>query len=342
MTALAVDQDWTFNASDKRVSENPNSKSSFSKRLAPTEAQASACGKAIIVGEHAVVYGSHAVALPLKQMRLHLTLSPLPRLDKQQIQLTLAGHEASPRVNSVLTDAMELLGSDPFSLNARSHNSLPIGAGLGSSATLCVATLRALTSSLGYELPSSQLAAYANELEKRFHGNPSGLDAAVVAYEACILFAKGKPIVPIKLKVPEGHKGWQFLLIDSSIRASTMAMIRLAEPYFKGRSGDRHLQSFDQLSWLVYGALQQGDVTTVGAAMNECAELLRAASVVPDSLEDMISICRKIGLPGVKTTGAGGGGMILGLLDPAKADTQEEAVKAAFPEQSVYRVSIES
>jgi mevalonate kinase len=309
---------------------------------APIEAHASACGKAIIVGEHAVVYGTHAVALPLKQMRLQLTLTPLPRHDKQQIQLTMAGHEASPRVNSVLSDAMELLGSAPFSLSAKSHNALPIGAGLGSSATLCVATLRALTSSLGYELPPDQLAAYANELEKRFHGTPSGLDAAVVAYEACILFAKNKPILPISLKLPAGHKSWEFLLIDSCVRASTMAMIRQAEPYFKGRSGERHLQSFDDLSWLVYGALQQGDVTTVGAAMNECGHLLRAASVVPDSLEEMIELCRKIGLPGVKTTGAGGGGMILGLLDPEKADAQQEAVKAAFPQHSVFRVAIES
>lgn len=324
------------------MSENHNSKSPLSNRPTPTEAHASACGKAIIVGEHAVVYGTHAVALPLKQMRLHLTLSPLPRLDRQQIQLTLAGHEASPRVNSVLTDAMELLGSGPFSLNAKSHNSLPIGAGLGSSATLCVATLRALTSSLGYELPPAQLAAYANDLEKRFHGNPSGLDAAVVAYEACILFAKEKPILPISLKVPEGYKSWEFLLIDSSIRASTMTMISQAEPYFKGRSGERHLQSFDQLSWLVYGALQQGDIMTVGAAMNECGALLRAASVVPDSLEEMIQLCRKIGLPGVKTTGAGGGGMILGLLDPAAADAQEARVKAAFPDHAVFRVAIES
>ncbi len=324
------------------MSEHQNSKSSMDTRPAPVEAHASACGKAIIVGEHAVVYGTHAVALPLKQMRLHLTLTPQPRHDKQQIQLTMAGHEASPRVNSVLSDAMELLGSAPFSISAKSHNALPIGAGLGSSATLCVASLRALTSSLGYELPPAQLATYANELEKRFHGTPSGLDAAVVAYEACILFARNKPILPITLKVPQGHKSWEFLLIDSCVRASTMAMIRQAEPYFKGRSGERHLQSFEDLSWLVYGALQQGDVMTVGAAMNECGELLRAASVVPDSLDEMIQLLRKIGLPGVKTTGAGGGGMILGLLHPDRADAQQEAVKAAFPQHSVFRVAIES
>lgn len=324
------------------MSEKHSSKSTLNNRLVPIESQASACGKAIIVGEHAVVYGTHAVALPLKPMRLHLSLTPMPRMEKPQIQLTLAGHEASPRVNSVLLDAMELLGSEPFSVNARSQNTLPIGAGLGSSATLCVATLRALTSSLGYELPTSQLAAYANELEKRFHGNPSGLDAAVVAYEACILFAKEKPIRPIQLKLPEGHQSWHFLLIDSGVRASTMSMIRLAEPYFKGRSGDRHLQNFDELSWLVYGALQQGDVSTVGAAMNECGSLLRSAGVVPDSLHQIIQTCQSLGLPGVKTTGAGGGGMILGLLDPEEADRQQELVKAAFPELTQFRIAIES
>ena len=36
----------------------------------------SACGKAIIVGEHAVVYGAKAIAIPLKDLRVELTVNP--------------------------------------------------------------------------------------------------------------------------------------------------------------------------------------------------------------------------------------------------------------------------
>ncbi|MCX6130086.1 MAG: hypothetical protein NTX25_13605, partial [Proteobacteria bacterium] len=218
------------------MNENQKIQNSCPLPILPREAQASACGKAIIVGEHAVVYGTHAVALPLKSLRLQLSISPVTRIEKPQIQLSLAGHEASSRVISVVSDAMELLGATPFSLNGRSQNSLPIGAGLGSSATLCVAVLRALTASLGYELPPAQLALYANELEKRFHGTPSGLDAAVVAYEACILFCKGKSIRPLQRDALATAKSWEFVLIDSQVRASTLTMIRLAEPFFKGRA----------------------------------------------------------------------------------------------------------
>lgn len=323
------------------MNENQKIQNSCPLPILPREAQASACGKAIIVGEHAVVYGTHAVAMPLKSLRLQLSISPVTRIEKPQIQLSLAGHEASSRVISVVSDAMELLGATPFSLNGRSQNSLPIGAGLGSSATLCVAVLRALTASLGYELPPAQLALYANELEKRFHGTPSGLDAAVVAYEACILFCKGKSIRPLQRDALATAKSWEFVLIDSQVRASTLTMIRLAEPFFKGRAGERHLQSFDQISYLVYGALQQGDFNTVGAGMNECGDLLKAAGVVPKGLEHIIKICRELGLPGVKTTGAGGGGMILGLLDPNCANEQYAAIERALSEYSLMRVALE-
>jgi mevalonate kinase len=274
-------------------------------------------------------------------MRLHMHVAPQARRERQQIHLTLAGHEASKRIQAVFSEALELLGCDSYSWQARSQNTLPIGAGLGSSATLCVATLRALARSLSSSLSTAELAAYANELEKRFHGTPSGLDAAVVAYETCILFAKGAAIQAIELQEPSFGLSWEFLLIDSHVRASTLAMIRLAEPYFKGSQGDRHILAFDQLSSHALTAFKNGDWLALGAAMNECGQLLRAAGVVPASLQQMIEQCRELGLPGVKTTGAGGGGMLLCLLNPSQADLQEAAVRAIFPEHAAYRVSIQ-
>lgn len=317
--------------------------SSDSRPTFPHEVQAQACGKAIIAGEHAVVYGTHAVAMPLRSMHFHLVLSPHPTSEGKlpQIQLKLAGHEVSPRVHSVVLDAMQLLGLEAFSLHGKSHSMLPIGAGLGSSATLCVAVLRALSDSSGISLSKSQLALFANELEKRFHGNPSGLDTAVVAYEECVLFAKGQAIRAIDVRAPR-RGTWEFALIDSHVRASTMAMIRIAEPYFTGPDGAGHLRDFDALSWQVHRGLQEGQATTVGEAMNDCDQLLRAAGVVPESIQEMIKESRRLGVLGAKTTGAGGGGMILVLLDPERASDQVQRLKASFPQQPLYRVQLEA
>ncbi len=319
--------------------------SSETRPTFPHEIHASACGKAIIVGEHAVVYGTRAVAMPLRTMPFHLSLSPFSPHDGKgkapQIHLKLAGHDVSPRVHSVVLDAMQLLGLEKFSLHGKSHSTLPIGAGLGSSATLCVAVLRALAEAGGMPISKPKLAEMANELEKRFHGNPSGLDTAVVAYEQCILFAKGHPIEAIPVASPTRGR-WEFVLIDSHVRASTMAMIRMAEPFLKGPGGDRLLQAFDALSLSVYDALQRGQTAEVGAAMNACDQLLRAVGVVPDSLQDMIEESLRSGALGAKTTGAGGGGMLLVLLDPERAQEQYAALQASFSEHSLYRVSLDS
>jgi mevalonate kinase len=327
MIVSARDRNSVFSVSSNNVSEKQFPKLiSVKPPLLPKEVQASACGKAIIVGEHAVVYGTHAIAMPLRSMRFQFALTPIPHVEGKPVQLhlKLAGHDVSPRVQSVVLEAMELLGHQAFSIQAKSSSALPIGAGLGSSATLCVAVLRALSTSLDIVLGKSDLARLANELEKRFHGNPSGLDAAVVAFEQCILFAKHQTI-----------RG-------SNVRASTMAMIRIAEPYFLGVQGDRRLQQFDALALSVHEALQSGDTTTVGRAMTECGSWLREAGVVPDNLQAMIDQTRELGVLGAKTTGAGGGGVILALLDPREADAQYQAIKACFRNYPVYRASLEA
>lgn len=322
------------------MSENQFPQLSSSVDL-PREAQANACGKAIIVGEHAVVYGTRAVAMPLETMQFHFALSPMPTYEGKpvQIQLKLAAHDLSPRIQAVVLDAMRLLGIQAFSLQGRSSSALPIGAGLGSSATLCVAVLRALSSSCGLSLSKAQLARFANELEKRFHGNPSGLDTAVVSYEQCVLFARQQPIQGIDVQPPrEGN--WEFALIDSHVRASTLAMIRIAEPFFKGAAGERHLASFDLISAEVAEALTRGDTVAVGESMNNCDELLAAAGVVPEALQDMIRLARQHGVLGAKTTGAGGGGMILVLLEPTAAHEQFLALKKAFADHPIYRARL--
>ena len=177
-------------------------------------AKSSSCGKAILIGEHSVVYGTHAIALPLKQMRMYFEIEPLKNKTETQIQLKLGGQEASSRLTDVIPEAIELLGQKPFAMQASGHSSLPIGAGLGSSASLCVAILRALAQCYQLELSQAELSKLSNKLEARFHGTPSGLDAAVVAYESCIYFAKDSDIEAIQLNSGE-QAHWEFLLIDS-------------------------------------------------------------------------------------------------------------------------------
>jgi mevalonate kinase len=118
-------------------------------------------------------------------------------------------------------------------------------------------------------------------------------------------------------------------------------MIRIAQPFFQGVEGERRLQAFDGLTLAAHSALQTGDVPSLGQTMQEANQLLTEAGVVPQALHDMITAARECGLLAVKTTGAGGGGMLLGPLDPERADEQHRAVRNCFEGHAVYRVSLD-
>jgi len=310
----------------------------------PREAHASTCGKAIIVGEHAVVYGAHAVAMPLKQLRMQIELKPIlkPKAERPEFHLKLGGKEVSNRITDVIPEAFQLLQKPSFSLNAKGNSNLPIGAGLGSSASLCIAIVKVLADSMQLALSPSELASIGNHLEARFHGKPSGLDTSVVAFEECVYFAKNQAIHPISWKSNplDQRKNWEFALIDSKVRASTLAMIRLAEPFFRGASGDRHLIEFDDLASQVKNALPLFEQEIVAAAMNRCHELLNLAGVVPHSLRKTIEDCRELGIPAAKITGAGGGGTILCLLTPERAEEQTKLLQQHFSSDRVLHVSM--
>ena len=305
------------------------------------KARATACGKAIIVGEHAVVYGAAAVAIPLVDLRMQVDLTPIADgSETPTIRLKLGGEAVSAQVRGLITDALELLRAEPFSLNVDGWSQLPIGAGLGSSATLCVAILRALAGSLGRDLALEEIARFANILEARFHGNPSGLDSAVVAHEIPLLFRRNEASKGLAVRTPERGKTWPFALIDSGVRASTLAMVRQATPYFTGSGGERRIGRFDELAEAVVHGFATGDVAEVARAMEESAIYLEEASVVPPLLKDIMLSARAKGALAAKPTGAGGGGMVLVLLDPTSFHVQLERLKASFGAGQVYYTSV--
>ncbi len=304
-------------------------------------ASASACGKAIIVGEHAVVYGARAVAMPLREMRMQIEVHPaVAQGAEQAISMRLGGKEVNSRIGGVVTDALNLLKAKQFSLNIQGKSNVPFGAGLGSSATLCIVVLRALAKGLGLELNRDQIAGFGNALETRFHGSPSGLDTAVVAYEECVAFAKQKPIESIPVPTKNDGRFWQFALIDSGVRASTLAMINLAAPYFRGSEGERKIAQFDEVSLAVAQGLLRHDLPVVKEALQVASRLLDSVGVVTSQLKEIMERCAKVGVLASKSTGAGGGGAILTLLDPTRVTEQLEGLKREFGADRVYAVSL--
>ena len=326
-----------------------------SSEQAAAIARRAACGKAIIVGEHAVVYGAEAVAIPVTSLVTELTMTPsqhdyrlqlgsLPLSSSLRSQDSLPLSSSMPlsrqhlqHLKEVVFDAFKVLQIHPFPLSLKFRSNSLMGAGLGSSAALSVALIRLLGEWAGRKLTDFQVARLANYLERRFHGNPSGLDTAVSACAAPILFQKNRRPQKINIApLANGRYPWQFVLIDSGVRASTLAMINRALPWFQ-RERDS-LKIFSQQARMVAKALARGKFEPVAMAMNRVDTMLRAAGVTTAHLIDIIDSVKALGVPAAKSTGAGGGGCVLSLLHPQRAQEQLQKIKHIYGTEHVYEI----
>ncbi len=317
---------------------DPNTAANVSPSTAATRTRHAACGKAIIVGEHAVVYGAQAVAIPVKSLVTELTMTPSHRPDcRLQLGSLPLSRQRLQHLKDVVCDAFKVLQINPFPLAIKFRSNSLIGAGLGSSAALSVALIRLLGGWAGRKLTDLQVARLANYLELRFHGSPSGLDTAVAACAAPLLFQKNH--APYRINITPlagGRHPWRFVLIDSGVRASTLAMINRALPWFQRERGS--LRKFSQHARTVASALTRGKLEPVALAMNKVDVMLRAAGITTAHLIEIIETVKALGVPAAKSTGAGGGGCVLSLLHPLQAQTQLHKIKNLYGTERVHEI----
>ncbi len=170
--------------------------------------EASACGKLILCGEHAVVYGYPALAIPLPQLRatarIHehsggCVLSAPDLALSWQIDPHQAD-DAHPLVTTVLSACGHFDEPVP-SIQIELQSEIPIGKGLGSGAAMTAAIYRALALYFGRALIKSEELHFIHQIETLYHGTPSGIDGAVIVHEQALCFEKGQSPRFIELRI---------------------------------------------------------------------------------------------------------------------------------------------
>ncbi|NLN69267.1 MAG: mevalonate kinase [Chloroflexi bacterium] len=297
---------------------------------------AKAPGKIILFGEHAVVYGQPAIAIPVN--KVSATARVLPkisggknqvRIKASDVQLDTAlsdldkNHPIAVAIQQVL-NAIEL--DQLPSLTLMISSTIPIAAGMGSSAAITIAIIRALTDFLGKPLTTEAISALAFEVEKIHHGTPSGIDNQVIAHQKPMLYSPGKPIEQLIIREPT-----HWVIADSgeeSPTKSTVADVRKLHAQ-DPESYDQVFEKIGQITLKARPALIAGDTGTLGQLMLENQYFLEQLAVSSPKLEKLISAAVSAGAIGAKLSGGGRGGNMIALAPSEKTQPIEAALLAA-------------
>ena len=273
-------------------------------------------GKWVLAGEHAVLSGEPAVALPHPEHALSLRYEPpvSGSMDMIGTELEISTAEHAGTVRALLAALPDLSGRMPAGRLTIS-STIPIGAGLGSSAALCVALTNWLSAPLG--LARERLAEFATRIEDRFHGQ-SGMDIAAILAQGPVRFVRGQMPEPIaSARLPP------FPVHATGFRASTrQCVVQVARQRRDHPAEGRRL---DLLSWdrlprrgirrlLLYS---RGEVSDGLAAITEAMDLSHRCfegwALVPPGVEAIRRDLLLRGARAAKVTGAGGGGCVVAL-----------------------------
>ena len=181
---------------DKEIDETPSPTLPVSLSR---HSSASAAAKLILCGEHAVVYGRPAIALPLAGIRAHADVADdqagsgiavhARDLHRRWLVATDPHGPISQLITSVLSYLQDQARPAP-DLRVTISSAIPIASGMGSGAAVATALVRALAAHLGRQLAPAEISALVYASEQRFHGTPSGIDNTVIAYEQPIWFVR--------------------------------------------------------------------------------------------------------------------------------------------------------
>jgi hydroxymethylglutaryl-CoA reductase len=291
-------------------------------------------GKAILLGEHAVVYGRHAIACPLPlTMRAvvedysHGVELLIPRWGiEYQLSKPPEQRRSFERAAGAI---MDQLGLSDRGMRIEVFPDVPRGMGLGGSAALAVAIIRALDQHFKLGLSDEQVNELAFVSEKIAHGEPSGVDNTLSTFGQPLVFRKGSPPLVELLNIPQPLSLVVGMTRTEGLTAKTVSRVREA----RARKPKLYEKIFDDIDALVLQgvrAIQDNDVGTLGELMNVCQGLLNALQVSTPELERLIGIARRAGAAGAKLTGGGGGGAMIALCDGNAADVRAAIERHGF------------
>lgn len=270
--------------------------------------------KLILIGEHAVVHGQPAIAIPFPLIGVETVIEHVPGSVKIDSTFYHGPFHLAPDslrgIVNCIEETLDYLNIPCKDLLIRINSSIPPGKGLGSSASVAISVIRSLFDFAERECTEEELLKLANVAETYAHGAPSGIDTLTITSKSPVWYEKEHPIDYIDL-----GEDFHFIVADSGRVGDTRTSVETVSRLLKTapKRIHRKIERIGELTHQAKHALEKASKHFLGQLLNEAQKELESLGVSDAGLNKLIFFARKEGALGAKLTGGGNGGCIIAL-----------------------------
>ena len=254
--------------------------------------------KIILIGEHAVVYGYPAISLPLLEVEVTCRVVPAatPWRLFEEDTLSMAVYASLEYLN--ITDAY---------IRCQIDSAIPEKRGMGSSAAISIAAIRAVFDYFEAELPRDVLEILVNRAEMIAHMNPSGLDAKTCLSDQPIRFIKNVGFEELAMDLSA-----YLVIADTGVYGHTREAIQVVES--KGKEALPFLYALGELTQQAEEAIKARDAVMLGEILTKAHGNLKEIGVSSPEADALVETALQHGALGAKMSGGGLGGCIIAIV----------------------------
>ena len=276
--------------------------------------------KIILMGEHSVVYGKSAIALPFFAVEIIASVKEAKNGVFIQSELYTGELNKAPAlldgVSGLVQESLELLNLKNESLHITIKSTIPDQRGFGSSASISVAIAKALFKYAHQELSKETLTKLVGNAEKKHHTNPSGLDGDTIISKQAIYFIKHKDNINVDFDM-----NLDLVVADTGIPASTKEAVKIVSENVKKKAS---IEELGKLSDAVYKNIKEKDGQAMGKNMTHAHQILNDLGVSTKELDYLVEQANLHGALGAKLSGGGLGGCMIALCQKENTKTIQD------------------